>query len=72
MGTMSLEQANLAVRRWVSAVESSWHCLGPASEGRRHGYRPIQFGRMRLEGSVTIREIKSEPYVIDPMAGSIW
>jgi hypothetical protein len=69
---MSPEQANLAVRRWVSAVESSWRRLGLASERRRYGYRPIQFGRVRLEESVSIREIKSVLYVIDLMAGSIW
>jgi hypothetical protein len=58
----------VAVHQWVSVVGSSWRHLGPASEGRRRGYYPIQLGRMRLDESVTIREIKSEPYIIHPMA----
>jgi hypothetical protein len=57
----------VAVRRWVSVVGSSWHRLGLASEGRRRGYHPIQLGRMRLDESVTIHEIKSESYIIHPM-----
>ena len=35
-------------------MESSWRRLGLACEGGGLGYRPIQFGRVRLEESVSL------------------